>query len=213
MSEKAKWGSYASLVKARKEREAAESPAESRAARAAGAPQTLSAQKALSAPQALSAQEAPSAPGTAEVVPQAPSARATPRAQEAPSAQEALRQAHLSVSHVAGYLRLPNTILDSVLPLLDPFAQAVFLRLYRLTWGHQRETCTVSFEALVQKTGVSRRQVIRSIEKLESLGLVERMLTPGRERSRGNLYRIPELAQAKDSTSAQQAPRAGQAPS
>src|SRR5262249_28870037 len=42
-----------------------------------------------------------------------------------------------------GYLRIPNEILDSILPGLQPTEAVVFLRLYRLSVGFNQTCCTV----------------------------------------------------------------------
>jgi len=107
---------------------------------------------------------------------------------------------------------LSNTLVDAILPRLNPFEQAAYLRLYRLSHGHRRDTCVVSYEKLAQRTGMSRRHAIRAVERLESLGLVERLPVSGKDRNAGNLYRIPEIGVARQSPGACESPGDSQAP-
>jgi hypothetical protein len=178
---------------------------------AESAPQAPSAQETPSASQAPSASPAPSAPGTIEVVPGAPGAREALGAGQTLSAPLTLPGARLEVDPVPGYLQLSNTLVDGILARLDPYEQSVYLRLYRLSHGNQRDTCTVSYDVLAQRTSVSRRQCFRAIERLEALGLIERVPVVGRARGGATLYRVAEVPIVGRRGSAQQAPDATQA--
>ena len=68
---------------------------------------------------------------------------------------------------VKGELRVPNTILDSLLPTLEPAAALLYLRLYRLSHGYRKETCIVGLQKLATATNTSERTVQRAIEYLE----------------------------------------------
>jgi hypothetical protein len=150
---------------------------------------------------------------TSKVVTESLRANQSPRASQSPGDYQSPPSARLSVAPVAGYLQISNTVIDGILGRLNPYEQSVYLRLYRLSQGHRRDTCTVSYETLAQRTCMSRRHVIRAVEKLESLGLIQRLPTSGRERSAGNLYRIPEVPIAKQGASDSQSPGDLQAPS
>jgi hypothetical protein len=147
----------------------------------------------------------------AESLPEAMIALQATSAPAAFVAPEASNVGRLVVEPRAGYTRVPNTVLDAILPTLDPYQQAVYVRLYRLTHGFQRETCKVSFETLAQRSGMSKRQAIRAVERLEVLGLVERASgLRGKKSERGNVYRVPPPLIAESATSASQATSAGQ---
>jgi DNA-binding Lrp family transcriptional regulator len=170
------------------------------------APQTTSARQTTNAGEALIARLEP------ESLPEAMIARQATSAQPAFIAQEAPVASKLVVEARAGYTRVPNTVLDGILPTLDPYQQAVYVRLFRLTHGFQRDTCKISFETLAERSGMSKRQVIRAIEKLEAVGLVERTSgLRGKKSERGNVYRVPGPPVAEGAMSAQQATSARQA--
>ncbi|HEX8189648.1 MAG TPA: hypothetical protein VF586_14935 [Pyrinomonadaceae bacterium] len=76
---------------------------------------------------------------------------------------------------VKGYLRLANTIVDSLLPTLDVYEQAVFIQLYRLAHGFGNFTCKVSLPALQARTGVKPTSLKQAIARLQARGVVEKI--------------------------------------
>lgn len=92
---------------------------------------------------------------------------------------------------VEGYLQIPNRIADHLLPLLSPYSQLVYFRLFRLSWGFGKSICTVSLPKLAEKTGVSQSSVQRAIADLEQKGLLrkaERVF--GKSKSQGVTYEV-----------------------
>jgi helix-turn-helix protein len=79
-----------------------------------------------------------------------------------------------NLADVKGELRVPNTIVDSLLPTLEPAAALVYLRLYRLSHGYRRDTCLVGLQKLATATNTSQRTVQRAIEYLERRYLILR---------------------------------------
>ena len=79
------------------------------------------------------------------------------------------------LKEVKGYLRLANTIVDSLLPTLDVYEQAVFLQLYRLAHGFGNFTCKVSLPALQTRTGVKATSLKQAIARLQARGIVEKI--------------------------------------
>lgn len=79
------------------------------------------------------------------------------------------------LKEVKGYLRLPNTIIDSLLPTLDVYEQAVFLQLYRLSQGFGNYTCKVSLPTLQARTGVKATSLKQAISRLQTRGIVEKI--------------------------------------
>lgn len=87
----------------------------------------------------------------------------------------------------------PNDLLDNVLTTLDPFSQAVLVRLYRLSRGFHSETCKVSIMGLAKACNASKSQVQRSLEKLETKGIIRRegyQLRGFRGKEKGTIFRM-----------------------
>lgn len=76
---------------------------------------------------------------------------------------------------VKGYLKLANTVVDSLLPTLDVYEQAVFIQLYRLAHGFGNFTCKVSLPALQARTGVKATSLKQAIARLQARGIVEKI--------------------------------------
>jgi hypothetical protein len=89
----------------------------------------------------------------------------------------------------AGFTAIPNTVLESVLPVLEPAEQLVFLRLYRLSWGFKNPECVVSVPKLASTTKIGRTKVFGALTRLEQLGLIRRVKT-GRGRAQGTVYQV-----------------------
>jgi hypothetical protein len=98
----------------------------------------------------------------------------------------------VSVTPQRGFLRVPNAIMDGLLPQLDPDEAVIYLRLYRLAYGWGQETCAVSVPALGRATRLSDRTVQRVIGKLEARRLVKRegQVITDHGVSKGNVYRV-----------------------
>jgi hypothetical protein len=79
------------------------------------------------------------------------------------------------LKEVKGYLKLANTIVDSLLPTLDVYEQAVFVQLYRLSHGFGNFTCKVSLPALQARTGVKPTSLKQAIARLQTRGVVEKI--------------------------------------
>jgi hypothetical protein len=165
--------------------------------------------------------------------PLTPARRAAPARQTAPAQRAAAAQGVAEPLHdaaaaqhaapaqpaaVAGYTRVTNDLLDRILPTLDPYDQAVLMRLYRLSRGFNSDTCRVSIPVLAKACNVSERQVRISVGRLEGRELVRRVEQDfgNRDRSlRGTtfLILIPDTSPARGATPARHAaPAQGAAP-
>ncbi len=104
----------------------------------------------------------------------------------------------------AGYTAIPHALLDSLLRLLEPAEQLIYLRLYRLIYGFpDREDALVSFETLGQSCNLSRRTVVRAVDRLIQRGLVETTsIIGGPCSSRGNRYRLIDAPKVEKQASA-----------
>jgi DNA-binding Lrp family transcriptional regulator len=79
-----------------------------------------------------------------------------------------------SLPDVAGRLELPNQLVDHLLRLLDPYEQAVYLQLYRLSWGFNKPTCSISNPKLAERAGMPESTVKKTLGKLKAKGLIKK---------------------------------------
>ncbi len=94
------------------------------------------------------------------------------------------------LTEVKGDLRVPNTILDSLFPTLEPAAALVYLRLFRLSHGYKQDVCVVGLQKLAAATNTSQKTVQRAIENLDQRGLIERVGTNFGGPNKGNHFRV-----------------------
>jgi hypothetical protein len=97
-----------------------------------------------------------------------------------------------------------NEVADALLPTLDVSCQVLYNRLFRLSYGFNRNYCTVSQPILMEKTGLSRNTVrtgLQSLTKAGWLQIVEsgnhisttyRIVLP-REQSEHTTIRLPKF--------------------
>jgi len=143
--------------------------------RPASIPPVHLAPPAQHAPDAHHAPDAPKAPAPLH---DAPDARHAPPALPAP---------------VAGFTRVPNDMLDRILPTLDIYGQSLLLRLYRLSRGFNSDTCNVSVGKLATACNFSTRKVQMGLAALEMRGLIQRLTEDHKNRDfnlRGITFRI-----------------------
>jgi hypothetical protein len=69
-----------------------------------------------------------------------------------------------------GFFTIDNELLDRYGPQLGAYGLAVYMALAR--FANQESTCWPSLATIARRTGMSRRQVIREIDKLQALGLI-----------------------------------------
>ena len=67
-------------------------------------------------------------------------------------------------------LVLYNEVADILLPTLDVSCQVLYNRLFRLSYGFNRNYCTVSQPILMEKTGLSRNTVRTGLQSLTKDG-------------------------------------------
>lgn len=97
----------------------------------------------------------------------------------------------------SNFIKVDMNVFDTLLSTLDASAQAVYMRLYRLSWGFRECACEVTVKSLSKACNMSGRTVQRAIDRLVELRYIEHRIqkSPGV----GNLYRvylpheIPEL--------------------
>jgi DNA-binding Lrp family transcriptional regulator len=105
-------------------------------------------------------------------------------------------------AHPEQHTRIPNEVFEDILPTLKTSQQSVLLRLYRLSWGFQKDTCHVSMGKLAKCCNLSPRQVITCIQSLEKRRFIKRVhvdLDNKNQQERGVTFQmlLPQAARAK----------------
>jgi hypothetical protein len=80
-----------------------------------------------------------------------------------------------------GFLKLPNDLLDSILPMLDPVDAVLYLRLYRLSHGFGQTYCKVSLPTLANRCKCSLNTARRGLRNLVNAGLIKQTGTVNRD--------------------------------
>ncbi|HEY0170159.1 MAG TPA: hypothetical protein VGB98_03835 [Pyrinomonadaceae bacterium] len=114
---------------------------------------------------------------------------------------------------VRGHLRVPNEILYNILPTLKPSEAIVLLRLYALSHGFQKNTCTVSLDKLASSCNLSRTQTRVCVRNLERKKLIKGQGTDNtnsQKELRGLHFevRLPSATRAEIAPHTKSAPRA-----
>jgi hypothetical protein len=96
-----------------------------------------------------------------------------------------------SVPEVKGDARLPHKYTDHLCRLLKPDEQAVYLQLYRLSWGWGKEACFISNPRLSERSNVPLSSMKRAVVGLIDKGLIEKTgHTNGYGKDQGVEYRV-----------------------
>jgi hypothetical protein len=80
-----------------------------------------------------------------------------------PEGREFTLQDHLDKALFFGFY---NEVADELLPTLPPAAQVLYSRLFRLSYGFNRNYCTVSQPLLMERTGLSRNTIRTALQAL-----------------------------------------------
>lgn len=108
--------------------------------------------------------------------PQQPLPRAPQSSQPPQSYQHEESHVNLlaSLPEAKGHMETPFQLLDHLFRHLDPFEQAAYLQLCRLSWGWRQNRCRVSNPKLAERANMSLSQVKKVISKLINKGLIEK---------------------------------------
>lgn len=79
-----------------------------------------------------------------------------------------------SLPDAKGFLKLYFQLIDHLYPQLDPFERAVHETLYRLSWGFGKATCSISYQRIAERTGMSPKSAQRATGRLETKGLISK---------------------------------------
>jgi hypothetical protein len=89
-----------------------------------------------------------------------------------------------------GHLKLPNEIIDNVLPTMRPAEQVVYLRLYRQSHGFNKNTCLISIPKLALLCRLSESQTRFAVRNVEARGYVKTLKIEQGARERGILFEV-----------------------
>jgi hypothetical protein len=89
-----------------------------------------------------------------------------------------------------GYLRLPNELVDNILPTMRPAEAVVLLRLYRLSWGNGKPTCQVSLPTLALRCRLSESQTRFAIRNVEIRGYIKSTPPDHRKGQRATVFEV-----------------------
>jgi hypothetical protein len=97
-----------------------------------------------------------------------------------------------------GFLRVPHHLADEILPTLKPAEQIVLFRLFRLSHGFGKLTCTVSLNALARAVSLSESATRVAVRGVEARGYIRVLGTdnthPNRRLRGLNFEVLPSLA-------------------
>ncbi len=97
-----------------------------------------------------------------------------------------------SIPSVKGHTKFYNQIIDYLYSFLDPYEQAVYTQLFRLSWGYGNDKCNIGLPRLAQRANISVTATQQALKRLASKGIVEKTgWTIGRGKDQGSEYRIP----------------------
>lgn len=75
---------------------------------------------------------------------------------------------------VRGHTELPHMYTDHLARWLSGDEQAVYVQLYRLSWGWGKDTCFIANPKLSERSGVPETSMRRAVKKLISKRLIEK---------------------------------------
>jgi hypothetical protein len=105
-----------------------------------------------------------------------------------------------SLPKVAGHLRLPHAVTDHLLSQLTADEQAVFMQLFRLSWGYGKPNCSISNPRLSERSNVKMTSMKAAVKRLETRGLISKKSTTlGYGKEQGIEYRVSHPDSQSDS--------------
>ena len=90
----------------------------------------------------------------------------------------------------SNYLKVPNSIIDSLMKTLDSSEFTVYLRLYRLSYGFRQTRCIVGYTALSEACNLSSRQIRRIVPNLIARNLIRIVEVYNEAQKQGTLYEV-----------------------
>jgi hypothetical protein len=102
-----------------------------------------------------------------------PSNMDSPFIEDSPSTQDTPNLLS-AMPEVRGHMQLPHRYTDHLPRWLTPDEQAIYVQLYRLSWGWGRDVCFISNPKLAERSGVPETSMRRAVKKLIGKGLIEK---------------------------------------
>lgn len=88
-----------------------------------------------------------------------------------------------------GHLRLPNSAVDGLYSVLDPYEQAIFTQLYRLSHGYGKSTCKIGLPQLARRSNMGKTTTQSTVNRLISKGLIKKLeYEIGKNKEQGTTY-------------------------
>lgn len=154
------------------------------------APTAPSAQETAAAhvPDARATAELPSVPVRPAAAPETASRHTAP-ARSTGKASPARGQSSLSdaINIHSNYCKLDNDVSDALLPRLSASAQSVYLRLYRQSYGWNRNWAAESLPKLTEFCNLSLQTVRKAIKELEMLACIRKEFS---DYHKATVYRV-----------------------
>lgn len=95
-----------------------------------------------------------------------------------------------------GYYVIPNDTDQAISKMLQPSEEVIYRKLYRWSWGYNRNYCTTSIRAVVKQSNIkSDRTVREALHHLIELGFIEKCKDNSSTNPKGTTYlvHIPRL--------------------
>jgi hypothetical protein len=89
-----------------------------------------------------------------------------------------------------GYQRIPNEVIDNILPTMRPAEQAVYLHLFRLSHGFNQRTCLISLPNLALRCHLSESQTRFAVRNAEARGYIKQVKIEQGARERGIVFEV-----------------------
>ena len=84
---------------------------------------------------------------------------------------------------------MPNSAVDGLYSMLDPYEQAVFTQLYRLSHGYGKPTCKIGLPQLARRSNMGRTTTQSTVNRLIGKGLIGKLeYEIGKNREQGTTY-------------------------
>jgi len=115
----------------------------------------------------LPTDQPPPLPEASPTTPDSPAIMVSPSTEDRPNLLSAIPE-------VRGHTQLPHRYTDHLPRWLSADEQAVYIQLYRLSWGWGNEVCFISNPKLAERSGVPETSMRRAVKKLIGKGLIEK---------------------------------------
>jgi hypothetical protein len=89
-----------------------------------------------------------------------------------------------------GYLKLPNEVIDNVLPTMRPAEQIIYIRLFRQSHGFGKSSCLISIPKLALACRLSESQTRFAVRNVEARGYIRQLKVEQGAKDRGILFEV-----------------------